>query len=419
MLAGFLGWPIAVRIAGVALVAIVAARFINWAIYNWAYNRRALGPWAKPPLGARPHTMLDHVPIWGWYALRRESDQVGKSFWIRPLLIELLFPAAIAWYYYFYVGGGALDIPAAQLKIQPQLHCQFVGHFVLFTLMTIATFIDFDEHSIPDYITVPGTVIGLAGATFALAWLPFRIFPAAGFNAIEEMHCNAPFGWPNALNGSQGLAIALLIVCVWGFALLDRRWITRRGFRKAIQYFFARLLRNRAVWLPILCVTVGLLVAISCVWFAGLARWQYLMSSLLGLAFGGGFTWAVRLSASWGLRVEALGFGDVTLMAMIGTFLGWQASLIVFFLGPLIALMFVLVRRLVTGESTTPYGPYLCGATVVLLVFWDSLWTNWAERMFDLGGMFFVGIGVSCVVLMGALLWIWRLIKQALGIEMY
>jgi len=136
----------------------------------------------------------------------------------------------------------------------------------------------------------------------------------------------------------------------------------------------------------------------------------------MGLAFAGGVTWAVRLSASWGLRVEALGFGDVTLMAMIGTYVGWQASLLIFFIAPLVAIAFVLVRWLITGDSATPYGPYLCAATVLLLVYWDRLWTHWAAGMFALGPAMIVAIVVSCVVLMGAMLWIWRLIKQALGI---
>ena len=138
----------------------------------------------------------------------------------------------------------------------------------------------------------------------------------------------------------------------------------------------------------------------------------------MGLAFAGGVTWAVRLSASWGLQVEALGFGDVTLMAMIGTYIGWHPSLIVFFLAPLISIAFVLVRWMLTGETATPYGPYLCAATVVLLVYWNSFWIGWAEPVFQLGGII-LGIVVACVVLMGVMLWIWRLVKQTLGLGGY
>jgi prepilin signal peptidase PulO-like enzyme (type II secretory pathway) len=144
----------------------------------------------------------------------------------------------------------------------------------------------------------------------------------------------------------------------------------------------------------------------------GIDRWHILLSSLLGLAFAGGVTWAVRLSASFGFGREALGFGDVTLMAMIGAYVGWQSSLIVFFLAPILALSFVTIRWIVTRDSATPYGPYLCAAVVVLLVFWDSLWTNWAAIIFDLGtGMILVGL-VSCVVAIGAMLWIWQSIKR-------
>ena len=43
---------------------------------------------------------------------------------------------------------------------------------------------------------------------------------------------------------------------------------------------------------------------------------------MLGLAVGWGLTQFVRKSASFILRREAMGFGDVTLMGMIGAFHG-------------------------------------------------------------------------------------------------
>ena len=47
------------------------------------------------------------------------------------------------------------------------IHAQFIAHAVLIALMLIATFIDFDEKTIPDWITIPGTLLGLL---FAAVW---------------------------------------------------------------------------------------------------------------------------------------------------------------------------------------------------------------------------------------------------------
>ena len=41
------------------------------------------------------------------------------------------------------------------------LHAQYLSHIILIALMIVATFIDFDEQTIPDEITVSGTVVGL------------------------------------------------------------------------------------------------------------------------------------------------------------------------------------------------------------------------------------------------------------------
>lgn len=408
----FVALPIELRVIVVAMISIVAARLANWAIYNWAFYCRDLGPWTPAPQGFPARSWHDSLPIFGWYRLRRESPVHGPRYWLRPMLIELFFPLAATWYYHFYVSGGTLPTGQALRMLEPQLHWQYSGHFILMFLMTVATFIDFDEQSIPDYVTVPGTVIGLLGAALAPAWLPWH--PSRG--SVEELHANLPDGWPLWLNGHYGLLVALLIVVIWGFALLERRWIIRRGVRKGVQYFVARMFRNTALWRMVLVVTLLIMLGVSAAWLVQLQRWPYLMSSLLGMAFAGGVTWAVRLSATWGLRMEALGFGDVTLMAMIGTYVGWQPSLLIFFIAPLVSIVFVLLRWIVTGDAATPYGPYLCAATVLLLVGWDALWNRWAADLFSLGAGTIVGIVVACVVLMGAMLWIWRLIKEALGI---
>lgn len=97
--------------------------------------------------------------------------------------------------------------------------------------------------------------------------------------------------------------------------------------------------------------------------------------SLAGLVIGAGITWLARFISRWILGREALGFGDVTLMAMIGSFLGWQPVVFVFLLAPACGIVVAIAQRLLHGKSAVPYGPYLSAATVVVLLTWRWLWT--------------------------------------------
>jgi hypothetical protein len=106
-----------------------------------------------------------------------------------------------------------------------------------------------------------------------------------------------------------------------------------------------------------------------------------------------------------------MGFGDVTLMAMIGAFLGWQPLLPIFFLAPIAGLVVGVFRVILFRNHEIPYGPFLCLATLFLIVRWDSLW-QWTEPLFELG-WFVPGVMAACLVLMAGMLGLWRLILTA------
>ena len=112
------------------------------------------------------------------------------------------------------------------------------------------------------------------------------------------------------------------------------------------------------------------------------------------------------------LRREAMGFGDVTLMSMIGAFLGWQACLMIFFLAPFFGLAFALFGWIVHRQREIPYGPFLCAAALVAIFRWAPLWRS-AVDVFALGWIVPALVAVS-MVLLGVLLLIYRLIGQLL-----
>lgn len=96
--------------------------------------------------------------------------------------------------------------------------------------------------------------------------------------------------------------------------------------------------------------------------------------SLAGLVGGAAITLLVRTTGSLILGREAMGFGDVTLMAMIGSFLGWQPALIVFLIAPLTGIPITLGLRLTGNRIILPYGPCLCAAATIVLFSWKWIW---------------------------------------------
>jgi leader peptidase (prepilin peptidase)/N-methyltransferase len=72
-------------------------------------------------------------------------------------------------------------------------------------------------------------------------------------------------------------------------------------------------------------------------------------------------------------KKEAMGGGDVKLMAMIGAFLGWKLVILTFFLAPFLGSVVGIIMKIREGKDVIPYGPYLSLAAVFSMFFGDRL----------------------------------------------
>jgi prepilin signal peptidase PulO-like enzyme (type II secretory pathway) len=232
---------------------------------------------------------------------------------------------------------------------------------------------------------------------------------------MEPLTAVAPRAWPPAW-GEPGdwrsLVIALGCYWLWCLALTPRIWRGRRGSAVALRLIAARV--RRELWRrPLRGLVVMGTAAIVFTWaLGGHANWAGMLTALIGLAASGSLVWAVRLIGTAALRREAMGFGDVTLMMMIGTFLGWQACIILFFLAPFAGLAIGLLQFVLRRDDVIPYGPFLCLAAAAVIVCWAPIW-NWAQPLFALG--FLVpAVLVVCLVMLGLMLAVWQMIKTIL-----
>jgi len=355
---------------------------INRGIYRLAWDRRRIGPWSAPDPDAPPRRASDRVPILGWLGLRRESDLHGTLYWVRPMWIEAATGLGAAALYWWEVDQAALMPAATAAPLDAvMLHVQYASHVILFSLMLVATFIDFDEKTIPDAITIPGAFVGL----MLMAAFPTAAPPIADKGGrVGHLLLTSPLPWAQSLDGHQGLVIGLCCFAGWCLAVWPRTVTMRRGLVKAVRYAAVSMFRFSLWWLFPVMLLVGS-AGVLAVWAVGGSHWASLLSSLVGMAFGGGLIWAVRIVGGGALGKEAMGFGDVTLMAMIGAFLGWQASLMIFFLAPFVAIAICLAQWLLTRRRDIAFGPYLCVAAAIMVLYWSPIWEDHAKPIFALG----------------------------------
>ncbi len=91
---------------------------------------------------------------------------------------------------------------------------------------------------------------------------------------------------------------------------------------------------------------------------------------LMGYLIGGGIVWLFRILGSLGFGKEAIGLGDVHLMAAVGAVLGWIDPILAFFGAAFVGIALQLIKVLSGGRirRAMAYGPCLAIATVLVIL---------------------------------------------------
>jgi len=97
-------------------------------------------------------------------------------------------------------------------------------------------------------------------------------------------------------------------------------------------------------------------------------------NSILGAVVTGGAMWLVGNLYQRIRHREGLGFGDVKMVAMIGTFLGLQATLTTLILGSVagsvIGLLYILLWRKDASTCQLPFGSFVGAAAICVAFSW-------------------------------------------------
>ncbi|MDP8234109.1 MAG: prepilin peptidase [Candidatus Saelkia tenebricola] len=98
-----------------------------------------------------------------------------------------------------------------------------------------------------------------------------------------------------------------------------------------------------------------------------------LVVSLIGALTGALMIYLTGVLGKLVFKKEAMGFGDVKFMALIGAFLGYKLVILSYFIAPFFALSYGVYRKIRYKDDYLPYGPFLAIAAVFVLFFREKI----------------------------------------------
>jgi leader peptidase (prepilin peptidase)/N-methyltransferase len=166
--------------------------------------------------------------------------------------------------------------------------------------------------------------------------------------------------------------IATSVVFVAHGAVIDDPWLLaqRLVFSALLVTLFGTDLETER--LPNILTYPGLVAGLaSSIWLP-----PGLVASVLGAALGAAIPWAIRWVWFKARGVEAMGLGDVKMLAMIGAFLGWQQVWLVLLFsslaGAVVGIGLALIGRR-SLQSRLPFGTFLALAAIAASLAGQSL----------------------------------------------
>jgi leader peptidase (prepilin peptidase)/N-methyltransferase len=375
----------AIVLFGLFILGAVFGSMLNVCIYRlpreenlWRSFKFMVYPPSHCPRCRDPIRFYDNIPILGWLRLRGRCRNCRGTISVRYPLIEaltgLLFLILFCFEIPSLLGFKALEAssvwhffgPVNPLAPGVLVSCRYALHLVLIIALVVATFIDIDLRIIPDSVTVPAMVFAVLAHTIV------------GNLYIVPLWYQTP-------------------------AMAGPAW----GFFAPLQGLFPP--NVVPAWLANWPRFIGVPA-----WIAAHPHWHGLCLSIAGIVVGGGSIWAVRLAGHWALKREAMGFGDVILMAMIGSFIGWQGTLIVFMFGMVLAVAVAVPMWFIRRDRELPYGPYLAGGTLILLLTARHTWPWFDVRLMAMGPLL-IPMALFMMASLALMLVGWRTIQKALG----
>lgn len=352
--------------------------FLNVVIYRLPLGlsvnqpRRSFCPGCKKQI-----PWYRNIPLFSWLSLRGRCPDCGGSISVRYFLVELL--VALLFYAVFRVFGG----PWNQIGWWGPT---VLAYWLFISLLVAGTFIDLEHFILPHEITIGGTVAGVLMAfwapsivgmeghqmgvlvSFLSAFLGFGLlWTVVELGKLAFGRLNLVFEKPEPFAIFEPGPEDPPVLRCQGEDLPWQDIFTRNSDRLVIHA--PSLKANNKSWENVVAEIKmeTLTVKKDAKDRAGETLQLENVQRIEGEA--------TRIT----IPREAMGFGDVLFIAMIGAFTGWKGVLFTIFAASIIGTLFAIFPRLVGRQdwaSRIPFGPYLA-AGAALWIFYGPEFLEW------------------------------------------
>jgi leader peptidase (prepilin peptidase)/N-methyltransferase len=233
--------------------------------------------------------------------------------------------------------------------------------------LCIGSFLNVCIYRLPLGLSVVRPASRCPGCGQALAW--WDNIPVFSYVVLwgRCRTCRLPISVRYPIVEALTAAVFLAHWYVFGPTLL---LAVRLTFACAMIVLFAIDLEHQI--LPNAITLPGIVVGFVCSWLVPPGP----LMSLAGMALGGGLLWTIGEVWFRLRKVEAMGFGDVKMLAMVGAFLGVKLVVLTFVLSSMIGGLVgaaLLVSRRADMATKVPFGTMLAFAALVASLYGERL----------------------------------------------
>lgn len=402
--------------------------FLNVVIYRMPRGESIVFPGSHCPRCGRGIAWYDNVPIVSWLALRARCRHCGTRISPQYILVELLTGLLLVGLYVAYfvlrvrtLGPGVAPVPQQDLEpVFLDVWPMFIAHAALLCGLLACSAVDLKFFQVPLPVMWTVAVIGaVAAAVSPHPFLPFAepVHEAMGLAAgagilLSLLAIHKGYLTPSFIDASPPRPEPAPAAAVRGKGEDDaaaKRRRKRRRRRKAARRAQDRgsigatresgvnprleVLREVLFLAPALALAAGAWALLTLLpsagawwacWFdpshhpALAPRLAGVGGALFGFLIGGLWIWGTRILGTLAFGREAMGLGDVHILAGVGAVTGWAVPSLAFFVSPVTALVFVMVLLATRRSRELPYGPWLAAGTILVMLFYDPI-VRWLE----------------------------------------